>query len=280
MNEMLVMEQQSALFEELKIDCKNCCGLCCSALYCFKTEGFPADKAAGVPCRNLMPDFRCKVHTTLEKHKLKGCIAYDCLGSGQKVTRNIYKGLNWKEVSEAAKQIYEVFLIVHELHQMLWYLAETSMIRCAGNLRDEINVLIGENKKMTNLEPEEIIAINISIYKENVNQVLKDTSELVQLEVNGKISKKHETDFFGKNLKNVNLKGKDFSMSLIIAADLEGCNLYGANFLGADIRDTNIIGADLSQSIYLTQMQVNSAKGNRTTKLPARLSYPNNWGRL
>ena len=81
----------------------------------------------------------------------------------------------------------------------------------------------------------------------------------------------------GKNFKRANLDGKDFSMSFLIMANLEGCSLKGTNFLGADLRDTNIQNTDLSESIFLTQMQVNAARGNKATQLPKHLTKPTTW---
>lgn len=66
-------------------------------------------------------------------------------------------------------------------------------------------------------------------------------------------------------------------MSLLIAANLEQANLYGANFLGADMRDANISNTDLSQRLFLTQLQINTAKGNHHTILPSYLHKPETW---
>ena len=66
-------------------------------------------------------------------------------------------------------------------------------------------------------------------------------------------------------------------MSLLIAANLEEANLLGANFLGADMRDTNIKNTDLSHSLFLTQIQINAAKGNENTVLPPYLYVPISW---
>jgi uncharacterized protein YjbI with pentapeptide repeats len=66
-------------------------------------------------------------------------------------------------------------------------------------------------------------------------------------------------------------------MSLLIASIFEGCSFNGANFLGADTRDTNFNSADLSDAVFLTQGQINSAKGNLVTKLPSNLSRPITW---
>ena len=108
----------------LRADCENCFGFCCVALYFSASEGFPEDKDAGKPCLSLQSDFRCSVHKDLKKLGLKGCIAYDCFGAGQKVAKVTYGGHDWRQAPESAKQMYEVFLIMRQIHEMLWYLAE------------------------------------------------------------------------------------------------------------------------------------------------------------
>lgn len=269
-----------AIYEELvrslKIDCKKCSGLCCTALYFSKTEGFPNDKPAGKPCTNLMSDYGCAVHNKLMQYNLKGCMAFDCLGAGQKVTSDIYGGVSWKNQPERAEEIFRVFLAVWQLHQMVWYLAEAAAIVPAEELADQITALIGEYQNMTALLPMEILQIDIEEYRTRVNKILKKAGELVvQSVAPGKTDKR--SDNMGRNFKKANLNGRDFSMSLLIAANLEGCSLYGTNFLGADMRDTNIQNADLRESLFLTQAQVNAARGNEHTKLPDTLSRPIAW---
>jgi uncharacterized protein YjbI with pentapeptide repeats len=53
--------------------------------------------------------------------------------------------------------------------------------------------------------------------------------------------------------------------------------LRRADLIGADLRDTNLSGANLTDSIFLTQAQVNAAKGDRQTKLPDKLKTPDHW---
>lgn len=265
------------LLKKLSIDCKNCCGLCCVALYFAKTEGFPKDKVPGKPCENLMPDFRCAIHSKLINNKLKGCLAYDCFGAGQAVTQSIYQGKDWKTAPEIAQQMFNVFITVWHLHQMLWYLIEASTITFADDQNADISKLILENEEMTRLCPEDILALDIDNYRARVNQVLKKTCELVSAGMNCRDHGVKSKDFIGKNFKRSNLNGKDFSMALLIAANLEGCSLNGANFLGADLRDANIKNTDLSECVFLTQAQVNAAKGNRNTKLPIWITYPTSW---
>jgi len=73
------------------------------------------------------------------------------------------------------------------------------------------------------------------------------------------------------------LCGADLRGTYLIAADLRGCDLSGVDLLGADLRDARLEGADLSKALFLTQMQVNAAKGDAATDLPALLTRPEHW---
>ena len=50
-----------------------------------------------------------------------------------------------------------------------------------------------------------------------------------------------------------------------------------SDFIGADLRDADISGANLTGSIFLTQAQINAAKGDSNTKLPSSLKTPFHW---
>lgn len=263
-----------AIAAKLKIDCARCSGLCCVALYCIKTDGFPENKEAGKPCKNLMPNFHCAVHSQLAKNGMRGCLAYDCFGAGQMVTQLCYPDKNWMTSTDQAREIFGVFLIVFQLNQMLWYLIEALSAVSGDHLAVDIEALILENEQMTSQCPNEILILDIEEYRSNVNRVLQKVIETIAVyPANGGKRK----DFFGKDFKKENLDRRDFSMSLMIAANLEGCSLRGTIFLGADMRDVSILNTDLSECVFLTQMQVNSARGNLNTKIPANLSRPTTW---
>ena len=274
MNENGLDIKYSALEKKLKIDCEKCSGLCCVALYCTKTDGFPANKEDGIPCKYLISDFRCNIHSELADKNMRGCLAYDCFGAGQKVTQDCYPNVTWKTNHEKASEIFEVFLIVFQLHQMEWYLLESLTLITNKLLQANIEALISENEQITNQSSDEILQFDIEKYRLKVNQVLKQVSEMITID---SADEAHSKDFFGRNFNKANLNAKNFSMALMIAANLEGCSLQGTNFLGADMRDANIKNTDLSSCVFLTQMQINSAKGNHNTKLPEKLSYPVSW---
>ncbi len=272
------------LQDGLKIDCEKCFGFCCIALYFSASEGFPADKDAGKTCLNLKSDFSCAIHKNLRKNGLKGCTAYDCFGAGQKVAQGTYRGRNWKENPETAKEMFEVFLIMRQLHEMLWYLFEAFRIQSNDVIQNKLNDLIKDIEHITNQNTDSLMKLDIEEYRDRVNLLLHQTSEDVRTKaLNGQRStlkrKKiaGRLDCFGADLRKVNLMGADLRGAFLIAADLRGNDLSGADFIGADMRDADIRRTNLEKSIFLTQSQINTARGNLSTKLPLALIRPTYW---
>lgn len=264
------------LLDELKIDCSKCSGLCCTALFFSKLDGFPEDKVAGKPCVNLQTDFRCKIHNELTKRKLKGCLNYDCFGAGQKVTQTIYNNSNWCTEPAKSQEMFKVFLIVFQLHQILYFLEEAKTIILVRESWNEIGNLIEEGRNICKASPHDILTTDIDEYRNRVNDCLRKVSSLIKLNYNPN-KKEHKKDFIGKSFKGKNFNGTDFSMNLLIAANFQECSFDGANFLGADTRDTDFSYADLREAVFITQGQVNCARGNSNTKLPAKFRRPISW---
>lgn len=265
-------------FSAFRIRCEACSGLCCVALYFSKYDGFPADKAAGTPCRNLNENFECAIHKDLRRKKMKGCLAYDCCGAGQLVT-SLYGDKNWRSDPQVSREIYDVFVKTFYLQQILCCLTEVLTLQPAKPLWKQAEELIAQLRGLLHSNPKEIMGFDMEEFGPGANTLLKNAAELVQKEVcHGKRGKAADKkDFIGHQFKKAPLHGYDFSSCLLIAANMEGCSLTGCNFLGADLRDTSLKNADLSESIYLTQGQLNSAKGNKNTRIPQHLVVPAGW---
>lgn len=92
-------------------------------------------------------------------------------------------------------------------------------------------------------------------------------------------SKSEGFPLMGANLKKIDLIGEDLSGALLIASDLRGVDLSSADLIGADLRGADIRGANLRDSIFITQHQINSAKGSYDTQLPSSLVRPIYWER-
>lgn len=273
--------------KKLSADCENCFGLCCVALYFSASEGFPTNKDAGKPCINLQSNFTCSVHKNLRDKGLKGCTAYDCFGAGQKVAQVTCGGHDWSQAPESAKQMFEAFLIMRQLHEMLWYLTQAFILQTDRGIKEEISSLLDNTERLTLLDIDSLLALDVVAHRTKVNILLKNTSELVRTKARSRKStpsrnqnaNSRRLDYLGTDLRKTNLIGADLRGACLIATNLRGVDLSGADLIGADLRDADLSGANLTNSIFLTQAQLNTAKGDSHTKLPMMLVRPNYWSK-
>lgn len=185
--------------------------------------------------------------TNLHDEASKAVLHTDCFGAGQRVYQDVYQSVNWMTDHEISDEMFSVFLTVRQLHQILWYLVEVSSIVYAKSIIVDVRDLILQNLEMTKLSSNEILGLDIQPYRLKANDILRTTGEIVLRAEGENFENNKKTDYIGENMKGRNLHGRDFSMSLMIAADLEGCDLQGANFLGTDLRDANLRKADLRE---------------------------------
>ncbi|MGF9698570.1 pentapeptide repeat-containing protein [Paenibacillus sp. MABNR03] len=269
----------------LYTDCEQCFGLCCVALPYGKSSDFAFDKSSGTPCPNLRPDNRCGIHTQLRQKGFKGCTVYDCFGAGQKLSQVTYAGRDWRDHPETASEMFDCLPVMRQLHELLSYMNEMLMRPEATSLHEALRGLYQETERLTDLEPSAILCLDIPAHRAVVNELLLQASEMVRAHAP---SKNHEQgksktkklkgrDFLGANLRGADLRGASFRGALMIACDLRNADLRFADLIGADLRDADLGGADLTGSIFLTQSQLNAAKGNARTKLPAHLNVPEHW---
>jgi uncharacterized protein YjbI with pentapeptide repeats len=265
---------------KLSSECESCFGLCCVALPYAKSADFAQDKEGGAPCSNLQGDFRCRIHNNLRTSGYKGCTVYECFGAGQKVSQVTYQGIDWRQIPESAKEMFEVFPIIQQLHEMLLYVNEAMGLKGAEELYHELSAAYENTEQLTFLKPAELLALNIPEIRTSINELLLKASELVRKNVrSNKNTKKLQRGsmFLGAKMRSADLRGANLRGALMIAADFREADLRDCDFIGADMRDTDFRGADLTGSFFLTQAQVNSAKGNKHTKLPSGLKRPDHW---
>ena len=260
-------------------DCENCFGLCCVALPYAKSADFALDKDGGTACSNLQSDYRCGIHNNLRQKGFRGCAVYECFGAGQKVSQDTYDGNDWRDYPELAKEMFKVFPIMQQLHEMLYYLNEALSLEETQPIYQDLQAALEETEHLTRLRPQSIMELNVPAHRAIINDLLLRTSELVRAKVppnkNKKISR--GMDLLGANLRGANLKGANLRGALLIAADLREADMRVTDLIGADFRDADLRGANLTGSIFLTQAQINSAKGDITTKLPPSLTIPDHW---
>ena len=84
-------------------------------------------------------------------------------------------------------------------------------------------------------------------------------------------------DLMGRDLRNANLTAANLRGAYLIGADLTNADLTDADVIGADFRSADVTKADLEKALFLTQFQVNAARGDAATTLPETLTRPPHW---
>jgi uncharacterized protein YjbI with pentapeptide repeats len=271
----------------LKADCESCFGLCCVALPFAASADFAVDKAAGQPCSNLQADFRCGVHDGLRKLGYKGCTVFDCFGAGQQVSKVTFGGKDWRKHPELASAMFDALPLMRQLHELLWYLEEALSLQETQSIHAQLRAALEETEKLTQLDADSLLKLDIVMHRAAVNEFLLQTSELVREEalrqLKGKPGRRKSyergANLMGAKLKGADLRGANLRGAYLIAANLSGADLRSADLIGADFRDADVSGADLSTSLFLTQFQLNAAKGDASTKIPKRLERPSHWSK-
>ncbi|MFG2342114.1 pentapeptide repeat-containing protein [Streptomyces yangpuensis] len=261
----------------LRADCANCFALCCVALPFAKSNDFAVNKPAGTPCKNLRQDFRCGIHTRLRDQGFRGCTVFDCFGAGQQVSQVTFKGRDWRTHPETRGEMFDVFPVMRQLHELLFYTDQALGLPDAAPVHPGLRRLLSETQEWTRADAGALAALDVAALRGRINTLLLETSELVRAKVPGRKKNHRGADLMGARLSGADLRGANLRGAYLIAADLSRADLRTADLIGADLRDANLRGADLRGAVFLTQPQLNAAQGDRHTRLPTPLTHPTHW---
>jgi len=269
--------------EDLGADCAHCFGLCCVALAFAKSADFPFDKPAGDPCDNLDEADGCRIHPHLRESGFKGCTVFDCFGAGQKVSRHTFDGRSWREDAGTRAAMFSAFPVVRRLHELLWYLDQAITLMESATDPSPWSAAFERIRQLSDGSSAELAALDVDAEFDSVRGLLIEASEIAR---SGLVPPRAfpggrplgpGSDLTGARLAGADLRGHTLRGSIAIAADLSGANLDRCDLLGVDLRDADLRAADLGGAIYLTQMQVNSVRGDDRTILPAGFERPAHW---
>jgi len=261
----------------LRADCRRCFGLCCVVPAFSASADFAIDKPAGQPCPHLQPDFRCGIHKDLIQEGFRGCAAYDCFGAGQQVSQVTFAGRDWRQDPQAAAQMYEVFPVMRQLHELLWHITAALALEPAQAIHGQLRVVLDATEAMTRRPADTLLRLDTGRHRREVNSLLLRASELVRAQVPGQKPDYRGADLIGADLNNARLAGASFRGARLIGAGLRRADLSLADLTGADLRGADVRGADLARSLFLTQSQLDSAMGDPRTRLPPSLARPAHW---
>ena len=122
----------------LKADCSACVALCCVAPPFDATQGFGFNKPAEKPCHHLCTGHRCGIHAELAEQGFSGCVAFDCLGAGQRLTalaRQRFGSADWQARPDVARWLFASYPRVRQTQE---WVARLSL---AGALTDTAPLL-------------------------------------------------------------------------------------------------------------------------------------------
>src|SRR6266700_798767 len=232
---------------ELRADCERCAALCCVGLALVASADFAIDKPAG-----------------------------------QQVVQVTFGDRDWRAEPEIAAPMFAAFAVMRKLHELLWYLNEALALRPGGPLVRELDEAFSATERLTCSGPDELAGLDVDARRQRVNAVLLRVSEHVR-ERAGRSRPDDRgpdlrgADLAGKDLRGADLAGASLRGALLIGADLRGSDLGYADLTGTDLRGADLAGADLETSLFTSQPQLDSARGDARTKLPSRLSRPPHW---
>lgn len=267
---------------EFASDCARCTGLCCTALPYRRSREFAADKPAGRPCPHLGGDFGCRIHARLRADGWPGCTEFECFGAGPKAVSRV-AGQAWGDptrpetaASPQAAAQFETFLALRPLQEARFHLRTLPRAGLPAELRRHVAELDARASELA--DSGELTAAAAGALRERVSGVLRDASAHLRGADIAAASASAPADHSGRRWRARDLTDADLRGALLIATDLRRARLTRTDLLGADLRDADVRGADLSQSLFLTQPQLNAAIGDEHTRIPAHLRRPAHWG--
>jgi uncharacterized protein YjbI with pentapeptide repeats len=255
--------------------------LCCVAPAFARSADFAIDKPAGQPCPNLGAGqdqgFGCAIHTELRPRGFAGCTVYDCFGAGQKVAQVTFGGRDWRQAPQTAPLMFAAFATMRHLHELLWYLTEARDLPAAAPLHAALDAAVAETRRLTDLPADVLAELDVDAHRMTVVPLLRQASDLARAGVRGRRQGYQGRNVIGKDLRRTDLRGADLRGASAVGADLRGADLTGADVTGADLRGADVRGADLRGARFLIQSQLDAARGDGATRLPAALSRPGHW---
>ncbi len=173
--------------------------------------------------------------------------------------------------------MFDVFAIMRQLHELLWYLDEALSLPRAQPLHRELGLVLDETERLTQRDPDALADLDVKAHRRAVDDVLRRTSELVRAGTRGETIDHGGADLIGADMRGADLRGASMRGALLIGADLRDADMRGADMRGADLRGADLRGADLTGAIFLTRSQLDAAKGDLDTAVPATLGRPAHW---
>jgi Pentapeptide repeats (8 copies) len=263
-------------------DCSRCAALCCTALPYAASADFPESKPAGTPCRNLRSDLTCTIHAELRQRGWAGCTVFECFGAGQHVTQHTFGGLTWRDDPSIAFAMFRAFDALRLVQEVRYHLALLAAHSLPRPLSERVGDLAARADHLSRAPADRLTGDAAGALQQQAGPLFEEASRHLRRNVHApgpaRSRVRAHSDLAGVDLRGVPLDGADLRGALLIGADLRGTTLHLTDLLGADLRDARLHGADVRDALFLTQTQLNAARGDASTTVPGHLHRPRHWG--
>ncbi len=173
--------------------------------------------------------------------------------------------------------MFGVFPVMRQLHELLWYLTAALELPAAAEVHGELRQAVAATRELTQRPAEALLRLEAGEHWQQANALLVRASELARGQVPGPRREARGADLIGARLAAADLRGANLRGARLVGADLSRADLGWADLTGADLRGVRLHGADLAEALFLTQAQLDAARGDLSTRLPSSLRYPAFW---
>jgi hypothetical protein len=202
---------------------------------------------------------------------------FDCRGAGQRVSQETFAGSDWREDPATARQMFAVLPVVQHLHELMGHLLESLARPQAAALHAELAEALERLDFLASGDATSLLSLDRGAVQAEVGELLLRVSTAVRDAAAPGGEDHRGADLVGADLRSARLTGASLRGALLVAARLEGADLRWADLVGADLRDADLSGADLAEALFVTQPQLDAARGNARTVLPEGLTRPSHW---
>jgi hypothetical protein len=197
---------------------------------------------------------------------------FDCFGAGQRITQETFGGRAWRDAPEVAAAQFAALPVMRQLHEALWYLAEAE--QRAPALRNEVLAARALTDRLAGGTAEELTTLDVGAHRREIGELLGRVSESVRVQPGPDL---RNADLMGADLRRRRLRNGSLRGAYLIGADLREVDLGTADLLGADLRGADVRGADLGHCLFVTQPQLEAARGDARTVIPGAVRRPAHW---
>tara|TARA_R110000868_G_scaffold408790_3_gene692867 strand:+ start:257867 stop:258304 length:438 start_codon:yes stop_codon:yes gene_type:complete len=140
-----------------------------------KGEDFAFDKNPCEPCPNLS-GHSCAIHHKLNQEGFSGCVAYDCLGAGNRVIEEVFPGQTWRTEPRLTPLMMEAFSAMREVHKRIDLLRAAETLQLTEHddrmRRDFLNHLEQHRWSVPELDEFEVgLALEIDIFFHGISRL-------------------------------------------------------------------------------------------------------------